>query len=480
MPSRPPHRNLWGLQVEHVQAHTEDRTVSEKPPKWSEGFRTPTLFKMARLPIVAVVGRPNVGKSTLVNRIVGGRQAVVEEVAGVTRDRREFTAEWVGRRFVLVDTGGWEIAPGEPLAAAIASQAETAVRSADLVVFVVDGTTGVLEDDEGVIRILRSSDVPIVLAANKIDSEVLEFEIDELWRLGLGKPYPVSAIHGRSSGELLDAIVELLPPLPEPEIKDEIPCLAIVGRPNVGKSTLLNRLLGEERVIVSEIPGTTRDPIDALVEIDEKTYRLVDTAGIRRRPQITEDSDFYAVKRAEEALASADAALLVIDAPEAVSAQDQRIAGAAVEAGASIVVLLNKWDAIDDESRRLVESDLSERLGFISWAPVLRISAKTGARLKRLGEAIETVLETRKARIPTGELNRLVEQWTAAHPPPVRKGRRPKIQYVVQAGTEPPTFVMFVSGGDISADYLRYLERKIRSVIDLTGTPVRIITRDRN
>ena len=432
---------------------------------------------MSRLPIVAVVGRPNVGKSTLVNRIVGGRPAVTEERPGVTRDRREFLADWAGREFLLVDTGGWELTPGEPLSSAIRAQAEAAMHAADAVIFVVDATSGLTDDDDGVVKLLRNAEIPVVFAANKIDAGGRSQLVDDLWRVGLGTPYGVSAFHGRGVGELLDALIALLPEESGPAQLEDRARIAIIGRPNVGKSTLLNRLLGTDRVIVSDRPGTTRDPIDAIVTIDGTEYKITDTAGIRRKPQITEDSDFYAVLRAREALAEADVALLIIDALDGVTHQDQRIAAEVVEEGVSLVILLNKWDAIDEEQRELTERSIAERLGFVSWAPVLRMSAQTGARTKRIGPAIELVLENRAQRLGTGQLNRMVRGWTAAHPPPVRKGRRPKVLYAVQAATAPPTFIIFTSGGDLGDDYLRFLENRIREEVDLTGTPIRVIPR---
>lgn len=431
---------------------------------------------MSRLPVVVVVGRPNVGKSTLVNRIIGSRSAVVEELSGVTRDRREFDGDWSGRDFVLVDTGGWEMKPSDHMSASIKEQAEAAVSGADVVVFVVDGTSELTDDDTGVISVLRSAQIPVVLAANKIDNETQESNIDRLWGLGLGEPYPISAYHGRGVGELLDQVVGALPE-PADVDRDEVPRVAIVGRPNVGKSTLLNKLVGERRVIVSETPGTTRDPIDVDVELGGRRYRLIDTAGIRRKPQITEDADFYAVLRAREALESADVALLLIDATEGVTHQDQRIASEVVRAGVGLVIILNKWDALDDEQRELTERSLPDRFGFVGWAPVLRMSAQTGARIQRLPGAIEAVLEGRGTRVPTGQLNRVVRKWAAAHPPPVRKGRRPKIHYVVQAGTAPPTFVVFISGGTLGDDYLRFLENRLRDEADFTGTPLHIVSR---
>lgn len=434
---------------------------------------------MQRLPVVAVVGRPNVGKSTLVNRIVGGRPAVTEEMPGVTRDRREFAAEWAGREFVLVDTGGWELTPGEPLVSEIRAQAEAAIHSADVVIFVVDATTPISDDDAGVVRLLRGAEIPVILAANKIDESGRATLVEDLWTVGLGQPFGVSAIHGRGVGDLLDAVVREFPAGEQTAEPDARPRIAIVGRPNVGKSTLLNHLAGEQRVIVSARPGTTRDPIDAVISIDGHEYRVTDTAGIRRKPQITEDSDFYAVLRAREALANADVALLLIDGLDGVTHQDQRIASEVVEAGVSLVILLNKWDVIDSEQRELTERSVADRLGFVSWAPVLRMSALTGARTKRIGPAIELALETRQQRIGTGQLNRLMRAWTGAHPPPVRKGRRPKVQYAVQATSAPPTFILFVAGGELGEDYLRYLENRLREEIDLTGTPIRLIPRAR-
>ena len=434
---------------------------------------------MSVKPVVAVVGRPNVGKSTLVNRIIGSRSAVVEKRSGVTRDRREYEADWAGRDFILVDTGGWEVKPDGDLNRSIREQAEGAVSGADAVILVVDGTTELTNDDTGVISILRSADIPILLAANKIDDETAEWNIDRFWGLGLGDPQAISAYHGRGVGDLLDELVAVLPESGRLGEDDQLPRIAIVGRPNVGKSTLLNHLLGEERVIVSAVPGTTRDPIDVDVEINGETYRIVDTAGIRRKPQITEDVDFYAVLRAREALEEADVALLMIDSGEGVTHQDQRIASEIVAAGAGILILLNKWDVLDEEQRELTESSLPDRFGFISWAPALRMSALTGARVGRLGAAIEAVFETRVRRIPTGPLNRDIRDWTQAHPPPVRKGRRPKIHYVVQAGVSPPTFVIFISGGDLGEDYLRFLENRLRDKYDFVGNPIHFVTRNR-
>lgn len=427
-----------------------------------------------------MVGRPNVGKSTLVNRIIGSRSAVVEEMSGVTRDRRQFDADWAGRDFIVVDTGGWELKPDGDLNVSIRQQAEGAVSGADVVVLVVDGTTELTDDDTGVIGILRAAQVPVIVAVNKIDDTSSERETDRFWKLGLGEPVAVSAYHGRGVGDLLDRVVAELPPATNVELSPQATRVAIVGRPNSGKSTLLNRLAGEARVIVSDVPGTTRDPIDVDVIIDQVPYRLVDTAGIRRKPQISEDADFYAVLRARDALKRSDLAILMVDSTEGVTHQDQRIASEAVESGVGLIVVLNKWDALDEEQREITEQSLPDRFSFIGWAPVLRMSALTGARVGRLGTALEAVVATRSNRVATGRLNRVFREWTAAHPPPVRKGRRPKLHYVVQAGTAPPTFVLFVSGGEIGDDYLRFIEGRLRGEYDFTGNPIHLVARNRS
>lgn len=335
---------------------------------------------MSTLPIVAVVGRPNVGKSTLVNRIVGRRVAVVEATPGVTRDRREFKAEWLGHQFLLVDTGGWELSPAGELTQDIRGQTEAALAGADAVLFVTDGSAGITDDDAGVAEMLRRSDVPVLLVANKADNPQADLDTAHLFGLGIGDPVPVSALHGRGTGDLLDRLVALLPETGgEPE--DDMPSLAIIGRPNVGKSTLLNRLLGEERVLVSETPGTTRDPIDATVEMGGELFRVVDTAGIRRAPKWGEGADYYSVLRAKGALAEADVALLVIDGVEGATHQDQRLAEEIVAAGTGLVVLLNKWDIATREERDWARDSVADRLGFVGWAPVLTLSAKTGSKL---------------------------------------------------------------------------------------------------
>ncbi len=436
---------------------------------------------MSRLPVVVILGRPNVGKSTLVNRIIGRKFAVTDELAGVTRDRRQFDAEWNGRKFHVMDTGGWEARPGEQLTADIREQAEIAITTADVVVFVADATTELTDDDVGVARILQKSGVPHLFAANKADAPAVESELTHLWSLGLGEPIPVSALHGRHTGDLLDKIVELLPDEPAGEAQpDAVARLAIIGRPNVGKSTLLNRLAGEERVLVSDVPGTTRDPVDLIVDIDGEPFEVIDTAGIKRRTKITDDVDYYAVLRAHDVIRRADVVLFVIDGQRGATHQEQRLAEEIVHAGKGLLLVLNKWDELTEDERLHTEDSVEDRLAFVNWAPVLRMSALTGARTHRLPQYIRTVLEHRRQHIPAPEVNRLVRKLQEAHPPPVRKGRRPKILYAVQAETEPPTFVLFVRGGELGPDYLRFIENQLRDTYDFTGTPIRIRTRNRH
>ncbi|HZJ48476.1 MAG TPA: ribosome biogenesis GTPase Der [Acidimicrobiia bacterium] len=434
---------------------------------------------MSRLPVVVILGRPNVGKSTLVNRMLRRKAAVVDEQAGVTRDRREFTADWGGRDFLLVDTGGWEFRPGEQLTADIREQAEIAVGGADLVVFVTDGTAALTDDDVGVARILQRSGVPYLYVANKVDGPTLENDLAHLWSLGLGEPIPISALHGRNTGDLLERLVEELPEPGESVSEEVIASLAIIGRPNVGKSTLLNRLAGEDRVLVSEVPGTTRDPINLVVDLDGEPFEIIDTAGIKRRTKITDDVERYAVMRAREVLAQADVALLMIDGTRGATHQEQRLAEEIVDAGAGLILVLNKWDIRDEDERLHTEDSVADRLAFVDWAPILRVSAKTGSRLVRLPAAVRSVLENRRRRIPTPELNRLVRTLQEAHPPPVRKNKRPHIIYAVQAETEPPTFILFIRGGDLGPDYLRFVERRLREAYEFDGTPVRVVARVR-
>jgi len=445
------------------------------------------------MPRVAVVGRPNVGKSSLVNRILGQRVAIVEERPGVTRDRRELVAEWNGRAFVLIDTGGW-LRPGEAgltaeppaLAAKVTAQAEAAMRDADLVLLVVDVTTGITEEDARVARLLQRGDVPVLVVANKVDGEQREADIHQFMRLGLGEPWAVSAIHGRLSGELLDAVIAALPEPTEAEVpahdvaeRDGIFSVAIVGRPNVGKSTLFNRLVGEERSVVHDLPGTTRDAIDTVVESEDGPLRFVDTAGLRRKSQIDEPSEYYSLVRALEAIDRADAALFLVDASEGVTNQDQRLAERVDAAGSAVVLVLNKWDQLDTEQRAHVRQQVAEKLGFLSYAPVLPISALTGRRVHHLLPALREAEAAYHSRVSTAVLNRVLRDAQAAHPPPIVKKHRPRILYATQGATDPPTFTLFTTRA-LPPQYLRYLERKLRESFDLGPTPIKLRVRRRD
>ncbi|MGZ6998936.1 MAG: ribosome biogenesis GTPase Der [Acidimicrobiia bacterium] len=438
---------------------------------------------MTDLPVVAVVGRPNVGKSTLVNRFVGRREAIVQEKPGVTRDRKELVAEWNGRSFLVVDTGGW-IATDEPLATQVSLQAERAIREADVVLLVVDVTVGATEEDVQVARILQRSETPVLLVANKADDDRRENEIWPLAKLGLGDPHPVSAIHGRGSGDLLDAVVEQLPPAPEvverdePETGERPFSVAIVGRPNVGKSTLFNRLVGDERSVVHDMPGTTRDTIDTIVETPDGVLRFVDTAGMRRRSRVDEATEYYSVLRALDAVDQADAALLVIDATEGVSHQDQRLAERIDAAGTAIVIVLNKWDLVPTEEREQIRIDVADRLGFLGYAPVLQVSALTGRNLRHLLPALNEAQTAYHMRIPTAQLNKVIRDAQQRHPPPLDRKHRPRILYATQGAADPPTFTLFATR-TLPATYLRYIERSIREGFDLGPTPIKLRVRRR-
>jgi GTP-binding protein len=446
-------------------------------------------------PTVAVVGRPNVGKSTLVNRIVGRRAAIVEERPGVTRDRKEYEAEWRGRPFRVVDTGGW-LAPGDPgltgedpqLAAKVSRQAEAALRDADVVVLVVDVTTGITEEDARVARVLQRAGRPVIVAVNKVDDERREADAWGFARLGLGDPVPVSALHGRLAGELLDAIVAALPAPAPPAgpaagspagARDGIFSVAIVGRPNVGKSTLFNRLVGHERAVVHDLPGTTRDAIDTVVETDEGPLRFVDTAGLRRKSRIDEPTEYYGLVRALQAIDRADAALLVLDASEGVTAQDQRLAERVDAAGTAIVLVANKWDLLDADRRAAFRRQVADELSFLAYAPLVPVSALTGRRVHQLLPALRAAEAAYHRRVPTAALNRVVRDAQAAHPPPAVRRHRPRILYATQGATDPPTFTLFATR-PLPAPYLRYLERKLREAFDLGPTPIKLRVRRRS
>ncbi len=428
-------------------------------------------------PVLAVVGRPNVGKSTLVNRILGSRQAVVEDTPGVTRDRVAYDANWSGRSFTIVDTGGWEPS-ATGLAARVAAQAQLAAETADAVLFVVDSTVGVTDTDAVVAGVLLKSGKPVVLAANKVDDTKAEPDVAALWSLGLGEPMPVSALHGRGSGDLLDAVLGALPQTP-PEpfgITAGPRRVALVGRPNVGKSSLLNRLAGQERSVVDDVAGTTRDPVDELVMLGGTQWRFVDTAGIRRRLRESQGADYYATLRAAAALERAEVAVVLVDASEPLTEQDLRIVSMVIDAGRALVIAYNKWDLVEDERRRYLEREIDRQLHTARWAPRVNISAASGRHTERLVPALDSALAGWETRVPTGRLNAWLADLVAANPPPARGGRAPKILFATQAGVRPPHFVLFTTGF-LEAGYRRFIERKLREEFGFVGSPVHVSMR---
>ncbi|UVY83008.1 bifunctional cytidylate kinase/GTPase Der [Brachybacterium sp. NBEC-018] len=430
------------------------------------------------LPVVAVVGRPNVGKSTLVNRILGRREAVVEDVPGVTRDRVFYEAEWAGKDFWLVDTGGWE-EKVDGIAYRVAEQAEVAVELADVVMFVVDANVGITTTDEQLLKVLRRSQRPIVLVANKVDDQRGELEAAALWNLGLGEPFPVSALHGRGSGDLLDAVLAVLPEEGRGDAVDHGPRrIALVGRPNVGKSSLLNRLAGERRVVVDDLAGTTRDPVDEKITLGGKEWTFVDTAGIRRRVLQSSGADYYASLRTRSALDRAEVAVVLIEANEPISTQDLKIIDMVLESGRALVLAFNKWDLLDEERRHQLEFEIEKDLGHVSWAPRVNLSAKTGRHAEKLVPALEQALESWDQRIPTGRLNAFLGTLVAAHPHPLRGGKQSRILFATQARTRPPRFVIFATGF-LEHGYRRFIERRLREDFEFTGSPVVIGVRIR-
>ncbi len=433
----------------------------------------------AALPVVAVVGRPNVGKSTLVNRILGRRQAVVADVPGVTRDRVAYDAEWSGRRFTVVDTGGWE-PDARDRAAAIAAQAETATLTADVVLFVVDARVGATDVDEAAVRMLRRGGKPVILVANKVDDQRGEADALVLWSLGLGEPHAVSALHGRGAGDLLDSVLAALPePAPPPPAGPRGPRrIALVGRPNVGKSSLLNRLAGQERAVVDPVAGTTVDPVDSLVEFGGQEWQLVDTAGLRRRVGQASGTEYYASLRTSSAVEAAEVAVVLLDAAEPISEQDQRIISMVSEAGRALVIAFNKWDLVDDDRRYTIAREIDRELRRVRWAARVNISARTGRAVDKLAPVLRTALANWERRVTTGQLNQWLAALVQATPHPVRGGRAPRILFATQAGVCPPTFVLFTTG-QLDAGYVRFVERRLREEFDFTGTPVAVTVRPR-
>lgn len=432
---------------------------------------------LSATPTVAVVGRPNVGKSTLVNRIIGRREAVVDDLPGVTRDRVAYDTEWAGRPFTVLDTGGWD-PRGDGLQAAVSDIAATAASAADVVVFVVDAVRGATETDAEVARMLQRSGLPVIVAANKVDDARGEADAAALWALGLGQPHPVSALHGRGSGDLLDAVVAALPETPAQPEPDRPRRVAIVGRPNVGKSSLLNRLAGEQLALVDAAAGTTRDPVDVVVTVDSSTWQFVDTAGLRRRVRQTGGTDFYASLRTSAAIEAAEVALVVLDAAEPIAEQDLRVIDAVVDAGRALVLVANKWDLVDEERRLAFDREWERELARVAWASRINISARTGRSVQRLFPAMQAALDAWEQRVPTAALNDVVGSVVAATPPPVRGGKQPKIRYVTQPGVAPPRFVVF-SSGPLEPSYRRFLERRIREEFGFAGSPIQLTVRVR-
>jgi GTPase len=426
------------------------------------------------LPVLAIVGRPNVGKSALVNRILGRREAVVEDKPGVTRDRVSYKADWNGRKFTLVDTGGWE-PNAKGIDASVATQAEIAVELADAVLFVVDAMVGATSTDERVVKMLRASGKPVILAGNKIDDVRQEPDVAALWSLGLGEPYPVSALHGRGVADMLDACMKVLPQV-SAVAKEEFGGprrVALIGRPNVGKSSLLNKAVGSERAVVNDLAGTTRDPIDEQVELAGKIWRFVDTAGIRRRVHLQQGADFYASLRTAAALERAEVAVVLFDVTQPISEADIRIVDMVLESGRALVLAFNKWDQLEDERRRYLEREIEQDLAHVDWAPRVNISAKTGRHLEKLVPALEVALDSWDQRIPTGKFNAFLQELSMENPHPVRGGKQPRILFGTQASVRPPKFVLFTTGF-LEEGYRRFITRKLRETYGFEGTPVEI------
>ncbi len=429
-------------------------------------------------PVVAVVGRPNVGKSTLVNRVLGRREAVVQDIPGVTRDRVSYDANWIGRRFFIQDTGGWE-PDAKGLQQLVAEQASVAMRTADAIILVVDAVVGATASDEAAAKILQRSGKPVFLAANKVDSERGEADASALWSLGLGEPHPISAIHGRGVADLLDHVVESLPQVSEVGPGTGGPRrVALVGKPNVGKSSLLNKLAGDERAVVHDEAGTTVDPVDSLIELGDRTWRFVDTAGLRRKVGQASGHEFYASVRTRGAIDAAEVVIVLIDGSQPLTEQDQRVLSMVIEAGRALVLAFNKWDLVDDDRRYELGREIERELAQVQWAPRVNVSAKTGRAVQKLVPALETALDSWDARISTGRLNSFLKEVVAATPPPVRGGKQPRILFATQATTRPPTFVLFTTGF-LEAGYRRFIERRLRETFGFEGSPIRINVRVR-
>jgi len=427
------------------------------------------------LPIVAILGRPNVGKSTLINRFIGRREAIVEDIPGVTRDRVQYECEWGGRRFIVMDTGGWEAKP-DGISIAVSAGAEVAMEEADVLAFVVDAQVGALDEDEILVQHLRRAKKPLILIGNKVDGEREESDAHGLWSLGLGEPYFVSALHGRGSGDLLDHIVKELPEVGRAGSADGFRRVALIGRPNVGKSSLLNALAGTQRSLVDDVAGTTRDPVDELIEFGGSTWRFIDTAGLKKRANQASGTDYYASLRTQSALERAEVAVVVLDASEPITEQDLRVITMVEEAGKAMVIVMNKWDLVDEDRRDQLDKEIDRHLDQVEWAQRVNVAAKTGWHRDRLAPALRTALDSWERRVPTAKLNSFLGALIGATPPPVRAGKAPKIYYATQAGIAPPKFVVF-SNGWIEASYRRFIERRLREEFGFAGTPVQVAIR---
>ncbi|CAN2199346.1 COG1160 Predicted GTPases [Candidatus Nanopelagicaceae bacterium] len=427
------------------------------------------------LPIVAILGRPNVGKSTLINRFIGRREAIVEDTPGVTRDRVQYECEWGGRRFIIMDTGGWESKP-DGISVQVSAGAELAMQEADVLCFVVDAQVGALDEDDVLVQELRKAKKPTILVGNKVDGDNDESDAHALWNIGLGEPHFVSALHGRGSGDLLDAIVKDLPEVGGAQVQDGYRRIALIGRPNVGKSSLFNALAGESRSIVDDVAGTTRDPIDELIEFGGSIWRFVDTAGLKKRANQASGTDYYATLRTQTALERCECAVVVLDASVPISEQDLRIITMVEEAGKAMVIVMNKWDLVDEDRRTQLDKEIERHLDQVEWAQIVNVAAKTGWHRDRLAPALRTAIDSWERRVPTSKLNSFLGALIGATPPPVRGGKQPRVYYATQAGIAPPKFVVFSSGW-IEASYRRFIERRLREEFKFPGTPVQVAIR---